>query len=298
MSPRYFRALAAAVLLSVPVVATVPGTASADTGSVPFKDVNAVGVVGFCDKDNKPVTSGNIRDVPFAMKAVSSAAAPPAYAIQGRKAALYAYSPIKNVAPGDWSPYQMTMSSFYSNPAHPMSAATYRDPALEGHVTGVPPTWDGLVQMRLLLTAPNTMPRIQPYPAAVLRVTGDRWVMVAGDRTPACASGKATSITTLLLPASAVPTAPPSWAANAAKPTPTSTQSGSGASQGAAAGGPSDGQTTLDPADTNAAATESNTSSVAPIAALLLGATVVGVGLFAWFASRRDSSTPGSGHAH
>ena len=56
--------------LSVGIIATfiaggmlVPSVANADQS--PFKDPNAIGLIGFCDSKDNPVTSGNIRDVPF-----------------------------------------------------------------------------------------------------------------------------------------------------------------------------------------------------------------------------------------
>jgi hypothetical protein len=286
--------LTAAAAVTVPLVALGAPSARADSYTVPFKDADSVGTIGFCDKDNKPLTSGSILDVPFAFKAVSDQAAPKAYAIVGRKATLYAYSPIKNVPPGSWISYQMMPSSVYTDVKHPMAAAGYGEPPLQYQVTGAPPTWDGLVQLRILLSAPNTPQRMKPYPTAVIRVTGTTWVMVQGNRNPDCAAGTAQNSNQTL--GKGEPTAPPSWAANATTdpsaqasasaqaskdvasivPSPSPTDSGSVGSDGSTqAAGQSAGSTSV--------------PNVLPIALALLGGTAIGVAAFAWFAARRQS---------
>ena len=71
----------ARLVLTAAVVAAfvaAPATVSADT-QLPFNDPNVSGQLGFCDKANHPITSGNIGDVPFVWKAVSTVAAPVSY---------------------------------------------------------------------------------------------------------------------------------------------------------------------------------------------------------------------------
>ena len=173
MSVRRLVAGAGALALTTVGLLIGAGPAHADAYVVPFKDANVNGQLGFCDKNDKPITSGNIRDVPFAVKTVSTVAAPKAWQVKGRKAVLYGFSAVKNQPPGQWIADQMSPASLYSNTAVPMAAMTYADSPLEYHTTGNPPLWDGLVQLRMYFTAPNTQMHIQPYPAAVIRVTGD-----------------------------------------------------------------------------------------------------------------------------
>jgi len=208
------RMLSAVLTVGLSVLLGLAPAANADD-AVPFTDVNVSGQLGFCDKDGVPVTSGSIRDVPFAFVAVSSVATPKAWAVKGGKAALFAATPTQNVNPLEWPTYQMTPSTVYSSARHPMAAAGYGEPPLEFATSGAPPRWDGLMQVRMYFSAPNQMAHLQPYPAAVIRVTGDRWTLVSGDRTPPCSAGTAVNLNQMLGAKSAEPTAPPSWAANA-----------------------------------------------------------------------------------
>lgn len=290
----------ASAIVAVPFLLTSPARANEQ---LPFKDPNAQGLIGFCDANNKPVTSGNIRDVPFATKAVSDTPAGKAYAVTGRKAALYATSPNKNLDPGLWSPYQMTPSTFYSNPAHPMAAAGFGEPPLEYHTSGSPPTLQNLVQLRMYLSAPNTTPYVQKYPTAVVRIEGDTWVMVAGDRNPDCTAGTAKNINQVL--GKGEPSAPPTWAANAVAATKAGASASAAASGGAAASGDSSAGGASASADAGvdvAAAASSNGSSapnVLPIAlGLLLGTAAIAFLVIA-FATRRPGSARSSGsHTH
>jgi hypothetical protein len=195
-------------------VILVPAVASADPA--PFKDPNAVGLVGFCDKNNNPVTSGHVRDVPFVSKYVSDTPAPTDYAGKLQRAAIYAFSPIPYTNPGDWSGYQMTAGSSYTNLKTPMSAATFGDPPLEWQIQSFPAHMDGLVQLRMILTNVNTPPRTNKYAQAIIRVKGDSWTLVTGVSDKAlCQAGLVKSAEEVRLPASKLPTAVPSWAANA-----------------------------------------------------------------------------------
>jgi hypothetical protein len=296
---RSARLLAVIALIGVPLLTATPAHADEQ---LPFKDPNAVGLIGFCDANNKPVTSGHVRDVPFAVKAVSNTPAGKAYAVTGRKAELFATSPNKELDPSLWSPYQMTPSTFYSNPAHPMAAAGYGEPPLEYHVTGSPPTLDNLVQFRMYLSAPNTTPYIQKYPTAVIRVEGDRWVMVAGDRAPDCAAGTAKNINQVL--GKGEPTAPPTWAANAASATKPGGSSGSpnasptGTGAGSAGPSSSDGANGGDSA-VSASSNSSSSPNVLPIAlGLLLGTAAIAVIVIAFATRRTPAATTRSNGSH
>jgi len=189
--------------LAVAVIGTTmisPGIAVASP--VPFSDPQANGFIGFCDGNNNPVTSGSLRDKPFVAKAVASTGAPDGYGpAVGGKATLYAFQPIIGIDPGDWSNSQLTAASTYTNQEHPMVDATILDYSMREHVSAYPALWDSLVQLRMLYTGPNKPIRLQPYPATVIQVVGDRWQMVNPQTLP-CNDGKAVSTERILLPAS------------------------------------------------------------------------------------------------
>src|SRR5262249_53547260 len=109
-----------AVLVAGVLVAGAIQTAAADTA--PFKDPNAVGVIGFCNKNRQLITSGSIYDRPFVATVVSSAPAPQGY--EHGRATLYAFQPRVNSEPAFWSGKALGASSIFSNPKHPMSKLT------------------------------------------------------------------------------------------------------------------------------------------------------------------------------
>ena len=191
------RALSASALVASILIA-LPGTASAYT--VPFKDPNANGTIGFCDQNRHAVTSGSIYDKPFAWTAVSSIPAPAGY--ERGKALLIAFQPQKELDPAYWSGKQLTANSTFTNAKHPMAQATYADDPLLFFTQTYPPKWDGLVELRMYFSATNTPVHTIPYPAAVVRVTGTHWTLVGGSSTPACTSGSAESIEVRTLPRS------------------------------------------------------------------------------------------------
>jgi hypothetical protein len=167
--------------------------------SVPFKDINTNGSIGLCDENRKPVTSGSIKDQPFIWTAVSSAAAPKGF--EKGKAVLYAFQPRRQVDPGEWSGKQLTASSTFTNPKHPMSQATNADGPLLFTVQAYPPRWDGLIQLRMYFAGYNVGIYRDTYPATTIRVTGERWEVVSGGAA-ACTAGRATSVESQALPAS------------------------------------------------------------------------------------------------
>ena len=304
-SPRLRRALLA--LFLVPAISfSVASSAEAD--SAPFKDPNAVGLIGFCDKNGSPVTSGHIRDVPFVTKYVSSTPAPKEYVGKFQKAAIYAFSPLPYTNPGDWVGYQMTASSGYTNLKAPMALATLADPPLEWHVTSFPPQMDGLVQLRMILSNVNTPPRTNQYSQAIIRVKGDSWTLVTGVTDKAlCQAGLAKSAEQVMLPPTKLPSAPPTWAANASpnpgqsasqggsNPESTTSSDSSGASPTATTSSSQGSNGAVSPAPSAAEASAQTPvgsgSSMLPWL-LGLGAVVVGGGAFVgwWRTTKGESS--------
>jgi hypothetical protein len=183
------------------VVVTSTGASASDT--IPFTDAKADGYIGFCDSSGKQITSGKVGDAPFAVKAVSSVAAPAGYVAGTGRAVMNVYQPRKGVDPGEWSGKQLTAASLFSNTAHPMVQGIGRDPALIDFVSVFPPNWDGLVQVRMYFGAPNMPQYSGKYPATVLKVSGSTWT-VETKGTVDCSAGTATSIDLIALPSSAL----------------------------------------------------------------------------------------------
>ena len=190
------------------------GPAHADD-AVPFADPSVKGYLGFCDSAGKQVTSGNLTDVPFAYRAVSSAPSPSGYTVgAGAKATLFAYQPIQGIDPGNWSGMALTGSAFFSNPAHPMAQATVLDYSLGSFVENTTVLWNRLVQLRVYISQPNKAVYTQTYPAAVVKVTGSTWQEVQGGSVD-CTAGKTKPVEELALPASRFASASRSLAARA-----------------------------------------------------------------------------------
>jgi hypothetical protein len=161
--------------------------------AVPYKDTNANGVIGLCSKAGTPINHGKVNDSPFVWRSVSSSAAKPPYDAYGRTATLYAYVPKPGYPPQDWLGEQISAAAYYSNPAHPMVQATSSDgAALLDFVQGSPPSWNGLVELRIYLGVPGESIYNATYPATDIQVKGDTWTVVRGGDV-ACDSGSAVS---------------------------------------------------------------------------------------------------------
>lgn len=208
------------------------GTPAGASAPAPYSDPDAVGYIGLCNQQGQQITSGSISTAPFAWRAVSSVAAQAPYDSPSGTAILMAYQPIEGLAPPDWSGDQLTASSRYSNPAHPMAAATATDWSLAQFIGEFKPIWDGFFQLRLYLGAPNEPAYSVHYPALDIEVTGDTWHAVDGGPVD-CAAGTATSIETLLLPASQLrPPGSASHAPSGTKPTNATAHGEGGAGHG------------------------------------------------------------------
>jgi hypothetical protein len=196
--------LAASVLVTATVLAQ-----PAQADPLPFSDPHAQGQIGLCDSSGHPIQNGSTISHPYVVAAGSTEAAPAGYqASKGGKATLYAFQPRQDVDPGQWSGFQLTGSSAYADGKHPLVSGTNLDPSLKDFVTAFPARWDGLVQLRIYYTAPNTVAFKRSYPAAVLRVQGNQWTLVQGAQLN-CDLAKVVSSEKLLLPASAFDPAHP-----------------------------------------------------------------------------------------
>lgn len=294
---RSVRLLVASLIAAVVALVTAGQGAHAAGSGTPYTDPSAVGYIGLCNKAGQQITHGSINTKPFAWRAVSSHAAQAPYNEAGRTATLLAYQPRQGIPAGEWSGDELTASARYTNAAHPMVAATGGDDSLKDFIDEFHPAWDGLLQVRMYLGAPDNPIYSLTYPAIDIKVTGNTWQAVDGGKV-ACNSGKAESIETILLPkakpkskpkahASGHPTATSSTG-SAATSAPTSI----GSAPAAAAAG---GSSTPLAANTTADESGSNTSTIVGIviAAVLLLAAV------GYLVSRRrrprpPSQSPGS----
>jgi hypothetical protein len=172
------------------------GATTAGTG--PLADSNVTGNLTFCNRANQPMTSGSLTAVPFVWKAISSSAAPAGYRTSAARATLAAYQPLKYVDPSDWSGGQLTGSTAFTNPLHPVAQSTNGDGPLLSFVQAYPPHFKGLVEVRMLFSGVALPQQIESYPAAVLKVTGNHWTLVSGGG-GSCADGTGTSDESVLL---------------------------------------------------------------------------------------------------
>ena len=200
MSSRYTRA---GLALSALVILGLDRRPGRSRRRVPFTDPNAVASIGLCDAHGNPISSGSIDSHAFVVAAGASSAAPDGYGVdQGGKATLYAFQPRQNIDPGEWSGFELTGGSVFSDNAHPLVSGTNLDPSLREFTVAYPVKWNGLVQLRMYYTAPNKVPSRDTYPAAVLRVSGDHWTVVQGSSMH-CDLSKVVSSERMLLPAAA-----------------------------------------------------------------------------------------------
>lgn len=137
-----------------------------------------------------------------------------------------------------------------------MAQATYADPPLLYPDHSFPPHWDGLYQLRIIFSAPNTAPETSTYPAAVIRVSGNNWTLVRGGGS-SCTAGSAESVESVLLPKSetAVPKPPEQQIPYADRST---TKAGRGA------GGPGSPTTITSGSGSNASANGSRSAAADP----------------------------------
>jgi hypothetical protein len=287
--------LAISVLFGILVA---PSTAFAVGVTVPFTDPNQVGSLTLCNPNEQPITSGSLLTIPFVWRAVSSAPAPKGYT----RAQLSLFQPIQYIDPGDWTGYQLTDAAVFTNPAHPMAQATYADNPLLFPDHSMAPHWDGLYQLRMTYSSPNTPAETATYPGAVIHVSGNNWTLVQGGGS-SCTAGSAESVESMILPQSetAVPK-PPEQQIPYADRTSTTTV-GKGKSKGrtaspttAAAGSGSHGNAVANggasaAADPGHASSSSSSGlSAGAIAGVVIGVLVLAGAAGLWAFRRRSRS--------
>ena len=201
---KFSRCLFVTLLLTFSATIGVAGTAAGD--STPYTDPAVVAALTLCDAQGEALTSGSISEAPFVWRAVSSDAGPAPYNGDGRTATLFAFQPREGVAPSGWSGDLLTASARYTNSGQPMAQATRLDGSLADFLDAYPPQWEGYIQLRIYLSAPQMPALTSEYGAADIRVSGDKWTLVnGGTQSQACSSGRAVSLESLLPGANSKP---------------------------------------------------------------------------------------------
>jgi hypothetical protein len=270
ISQRSAGRLVATTSLALAAMITASGTATAAV-VLPYTDANATGGITLCDAHGKAITSGPVGSSLAATVVGGSAAVAP-FNGDHRSAILTAYQPRKGIDPGNWSGQSMTGLSQYTNPKNPMAEILPRDYTLQGFLTAYPAQWDGLVQLRIYLKAPNQGTKNDTYAATTLKVTGSAWQQVGAAAGDVCKTGTATSIARILGLPIAAPTSRPAGSGSTAPPgASSSSRPGAGGSTSA----PSAAASNADPSAAQA--------SGALAKAKLAGAsTANGGGLLTW----------------
>lgn len=190
----------AGVVLSAGLVSAVSFMApAAAAAGAPPADSSAVGAITLCGQNGQQITSGSISAKPVVWRAVDTTAAPKGYG-EGGTATLFAYQPRPQVPPGDWSGEQLTASARYTNPSHPMAAATVIDESLASYFGDYPLSPLGLIQLRIYLGSPKQPPYSILYDATYLRVSNGRWTQLSPGPADCSTSGSSVSVETLTLP--------------------------------------------------------------------------------------------------
>jgi hypothetical protein len=277
--------VAATALSAIGLLVCAPTAFAGSSSGVPYTDPAVIGSIGLCNKAGQQITHGSINAKPFAWRAVSSAPAKAPYNAAGRTATFYAYQPRQDVAAGEWSGEMLTASARYTDPAHPMAAATSKDYSLKEFISDFPPMWDGLIELRIYLGAPDAQPDSLNYPATNIKVTGNTWQEVGTIAPAACSSGRSESLETIVLPTTS-PTAHHKKQASSQPSASASGQSAAGATQGAT---PSPSVSSVNAADSSDTASHRSLT----VAIILLAVVLVAAGFFAAW-RRRVAATPGS----
>lgn len=144
----------------------------------PYIDPAATGTLTLCSSDGKEVTEGKVSDAPFADLVVGSSSAPSAYA--NGLASLFAYQPRVGHDASEFSGQPLTAGSTFTDAAHPAAEVTEGATTLGDHLQTFPATWDGYVQLRLILTSSGAPARTTEYDAADILVDGTEWKLVRG----------------------------------------------------------------------------------------------------------------------
>jgi hypothetical protein len=181
----------ATVVVVLLVVGVVLWRTTGHDEIAPYDDPQSAGLITLCSADGKAVTEGSVKDKPFADFAVGASGVPSVYDADGAVGTLFAYQPRKGVAASEFSGAPLTAAGLLADPEHPAVAISDRVWSVADFVSGYPATFDGYVQLRLILGTPGAGTLTEdPYDTADLKVDGDKWELIRGG-TASCADASA-----------------------------------------------------------------------------------------------------------
>ncbi|WP_244931307.1 hypothetical protein [Nocardioides sp. W7] len=153
--------------------------------TVPYDDPQSAGLLTLCSADGKTVTEGKVADRPFADLVVGETGLPSEVEPTGAVATLFAYQPREGVGIEEFSGTAITAAGELADPERPASRVTEDAWSIGDFVTAFPATYDGYVQLRLVLGTPEAGTlSANPYDTADLRVDDGRWELVRGGSAP------------------------------------------------------------------------------------------------------------------
>ena len=199
-------AVAVTAVTAVTGVLLLASGAPAHADPVPYTDERSSGLLTLCDAGGHELRAGSVVTQPFVHLVVAQTPAPAGYDDGRGTASLYGYQPRQGLAPGQWSGELMTGASRFADPHRPAAVALPEDLSLGGFAADFPPTWHGLVQLRLYVGAPGRPLQSQRYDSADVQISGDHWSLVRGGG-GSCRGVKAVAVARLLgVQSTAVPT--------------------------------------------------------------------------------------------
>lgn len=252
----------------------VTGEPAALAGSPALSDPAAHGGIGLC-AGSQQVTGGSIYTHPFVWKAVATTPPPTQFRGRGENTALLIYAPRPDVPPAEWTGDQLTAASYYKHGV-PTAVATAKDESLADVMKVYPSGESGLYQLRMQMGKTDYAIYSASYPAATIRVTGDRWSVVDG-ATVNCARATAVSnevLTGVVRPALASPPKGGTSSFTVAGVSSQRSASGSAGSQGHAPGGSLAADSASHPSHSSSA-TAAVVVALAALIALVLAVGIV-----------------------
>jgi hypothetical protein len=176
---------------AVVVAAIVAWRVLGQERTVPYTDAQSAGLITLCSADGKSVTEGSVKDSPFVGLVAGATGLPSEYNPDGAVATLFAYQPREGIDPSEFSGVALTATGALADPDHPAVEVTEDVWSVADFVSAFPATFDGYIQLRLILGTPEAGTLTEnPYDTADLRVDGDSWELVRGG-TASCADASA-----------------------------------------------------------------------------------------------------------
>ncbi|WP_300677885.1 hypothetical protein [Nocardioides sp.] len=164
-------ALVVAVLLVGAVAVGVVRFVHRSPSTPPYADAAATGRIALCTSDGAAVTSGSTT-APLAAVVRGHAAIP---AGEGQTATLFAFQPRQGAESSEWSGLALSAATLVHGEPTARLTLGADTITLRQFLAGYPATWDGWVQLRLLVGSTADGVGTATYDALDLTIDGDRW---------------------------------------------------------------------------------------------------------------------------